>query len=131
YLFTIFIKRNDKQVLFGNWCGDAYSDNSKYLFQYLLDNRKDLKLIWIGKDSTKGKLPKSGNVVFINKASLKAIYYILTSKFVFVTQGLGNDLSKYLSAFHKSIKIQLWHGVPIKYIGKDMSFNVKKNNANE
>ena len=47
---SVFIIRNEKWIAFGSWVGELYSDNSKYLAEYMLSLNKqnDYTLIWVG-----------------------------------------------------------------------------------
>lgn len=38
-------KRN--RIVFGAWFGEKYDDNSKYLFEYVINNRTELDAKWI------------------------------------------------------------------------------------
>lgn len=42
--------RDDSIWLFGAWGGVKYSDNSKYLYEYVLENHPNIRAIWITKD---------------------------------------------------------------------------------
>ena len=43
------IKRNDNIWIIGAWNGMRYSDNSKYLYEYIKDNTQ-IRIIWLTKD---------------------------------------------------------------------------------
>ena len=55
-LITIFIKRDPNLLVFGAWFGQKYSDNSKYLFEYLVGNHKEYKIVWVTKSDEVIKL---------------------------------------------------------------------------
>lgn len=76
-------------------------------------------LIWCGHQHVRKSVPTQPNVKFAEKGSLKALYYCLTSKYVFVSVGLAQDLTS-LKVFRGAVATHLWHGVPIKRIEDDM-----------
>lgn len=47
---SVFWKRRKDTVLFGAWFGDKFADNSRFLFQYLSENKDDFNLkhvVWV------------------------------------------------------------------------------------
>lgn len=109
----LLIPRNKNIWIFGSWYGKRYSDNSKYLYEYVLKHRPDIRPIWITRDkSTVNKV--KGEVYLAN--NLKAIYYTILAKYIFVSSG-KKDINSLFS--NGAIIIQLWHGSPMKKIGLD------------
>ena len=87
YFLSGFSIRSKNRVIFGAWDGNIYGDNSKYLFEYLL-KEEDLELIWVGRDTIKEKLPTNKNVKFVRINTVKAYYYGLTAKYVFLPMAI-------------------------------------------
>jgi len=46
-LYSSTYPRSEKILIFGSWLGEKYADNPRYLFEYVIKNRPDLKAIWI------------------------------------------------------------------------------------
>jgi len=93
----------------------AFNYNSKYLFEYVLKNKKEiLPLYVINDDDTRTELKKMyGEEYFIETKSLKGILKVLNAGVWFTSAGLpvyGFNLSK------DRLIINLWHGVPLKKI---------------
>lgn len=126
-ILTKIVRRKKNRILFGSWMGKLYADNTKYIFEYLMAY-KHLELVWCGNENIKKVLPKADNIIFVRKGSLKAIYYCLTSKYIFVSQGLQADLTV-SKVFEGAIVTHLWHGVPLKRIGLDISGTKKRSNT--
>lgn len=120
-LFAIFGKKRNV-VLFGTGTG-LYHDNPKYLFEFLLQN-KDHRIkyspYWIASDSTIYEELKIKNIPVIKKGSLRAAFYASRASAYFVSSSVM-DVFYFIS--DQTILIQLWHGVPIKYIGYDSKFD--------
>lgn len=101
-----------------------YSDNAFYLYKHALQNRCNLKHIWlvresalrsrIARDFAGWSPPESGNsLVVVSKLSLSGYCYFLRSRYVFHTHG-GYAFSSWSLRRHI---VSLWHGMPIKCIG--------------
>ncbi len=49
-IVNLFIWRNKKVILFGSWMGDKFTDNPRFMFQYLHAHRDEYdikKLVWV------------------------------------------------------------------------------------
>ncbi len=110
-------KKYYRQVwLFGSWNGYHYSDNPKYLFEYLSNsNQKRVLPVWISKDENVVLvLKKNGfnSINYFNRLKKVLIYY---SDCVFYSE----QVEAIYDGSNKRIKhINLWHGMPIKDLGK-------------
>jgi len=107
-----FRKRKNKLWIFGAWGGDSYSDNSKYLFEYVSNNLPSINAVWItGDKKIKNRLIQSNKKCLMcdEPNGLRAR---LDAGFVFFTNGI-NDFGKF-DLCHGAIKIALWHGMPLK-----------------
>lgn len=119
-LFYFFVGRNKKIWIFGSWRGQKYSDNSKALFEYVLQNEKDIKPIWITKNKTVYQELKSKHYPVVMNHSPKAIFYILRAGFSTGSLSATTDAcgSKWFLAY-KITCLYLTHGMPSKYAGYD------------
>lgn len=114
------IPRNDKIWVFGAWYGQRYSDNSRYLFNYVNAEHADIKAIWITRDKkVKEKVLNSGGTAYLQN-EIRGIFYCLMAKNIFVSSG-KKDVN-YL-CLNGARWIQLWHGSPLKRIGLDDKFS--------
>lgn len=123
-LVNLFVVKNDNYIAFGSWLGKNYTDNPRYLFEYLIQLDKGYKLIWIGELDIKDQIPKNDNVIFCRIHSIKSIYYIMKSKYVVFCQDI-RDLYP-VNFYNKTIKIYLDHGIPVKKWELDV-LDVEKN----
>lgn len=120
-------KRNKNAWIFGAWGGDSYSDNSKYLFEYVIEYLPHINAVWITKKpEIKEKLTLARKKCYLHnepngrKARLNA-------KYVFFTNGM-TDFGKY-DLCHGATKVALWHGMPLKRLQYATS-NSKKRKRN-
>ncbi len=118
---SYLIPRNKKIWLFGGVSG-TFNDNVKHLYIYITENCPEIRAIWISTDKNINKYIKSKGLEAYYNYSLKGIYFALIGKFYFFFTYPSNIN---LWASGGAIKINLWHGVPIKKI----EFDIKNNFA--
>ena len=112
---SLIFPKNNKLWVFGAWFGTRYSDNARYLFEYVR-REKDIKAIWITKNKDLiSKIRRDGNDAFLSSSPL-GIYYMLRAGVAIVSSGLV-DLNGVL--IHGAFKVNLWHGAPMKRINLD------------
>jgi len=113
YLSKIVPKSRNIWIL-GSNTGEMFTDNSKYLFLYLQNYLKnEIKSIWISNNKILLKELTEHNFTSFYKWSLRGIYYTMRAKIVILTHGEA-DVNMYLAS---GIRINLWHGAPLKKIG--------------
>lgn len=113
--------RNRNLLIFGAWFGEKYDDNSRALFEYVINSRKDLRAYWITVNKeVYSKMKEQGLPVYLN-TSWKAILLALRARYCFSVVMLnGKDSGKNLSKYMGGIRIiNLWHGLPLKKIVYD------------
>jgi CDP-glycerol glycerophosphotransferase len=98
------------------------ADNGFAFFIFVANTQPCFTNIWIVDNFCKRKLysrmianySNSHKHIFVKKNSLRALFYYLESKFVFITHNLykGAKISK------DHYVVNLWHGMPFKRIGK-------------
>ncbi|MGC6769604.1 CDP-glycerol glycerophosphotransferase family protein [Enterococcus sp. LJL51] len=127
---NIFIRRDKDIVLIGAWMGEKFTDNSRYLYQYLHYNKQSLKLnrvIWVTRNKALLAELQSKNYECYKMNSLKSLYFHLKSGVHIVcnvphsTKKYKGDILGELSLGAK--RIQLWHGIPLKGVGNTISTN--------
>ncbi len=113
YWLSGFFPRNPKIWVFGN--GTGYSGNSKALFEYLLINKTDISVYWVTNDVKVFNILLAKSFPVIKKTSIEGIYLTFRSKIRFSC--ISNDDVNFWTG-RNSIRVQLWHGIPLKKIGK-------------
>lgn len=128
YIISLFIPKSKKIWIFGGWFGNRFADNSRYLYLYCNEHKDEIgldKVIWITNNYDIYTDLNSKGFETYKKWSFNSIWYHLRAKVVFVDQG-PTDVNKYFCI--RTIKINLWHGFPLKKIGalsKSIDFNMK------
>lgn len=123
--------KNENVWLIGGHAGDIYDDNSKFLYEYILNNHKDVDIYWvINKDSkVKNKIP--GKTLI--KGSIENYLYYYNAKVIVFSHAPSADIAPYnfaiplLNKFHKNVfKVFLNHGSISFKKRKPMNAKLKK-----
>lgn len=103
-----------------------FSDNAMVLLTYMVKNGYSGEFIWLYNTEetikkAQAKIDKylgeqKNQVKFIKKNSLKGICHYLTADYSFNTHGMFENFP----VLKKHTKVNLWHGMPLKTIGKFM-----------
>ncbi|WP_413111974.1 CDP-glycerol glycerophosphotransferase family protein [Thaumasiovibrio sp. DFM-14] len=100
-----FVPKSQQVWIFGNVYG--YKDNACYVYEYLVENKDTtIRPIWINKSK---KATALGENYYCY--SLKGLYYQSRAAVAVLTTGMNDGASFALSG---ALKVQLWHGIPIK-----------------
>lgn len=112
YHISGLFRRNPNIWVFGAWRGQQYSDNTKYLFEYINEKHSEIKCIWVTKNpAIAKKLIGKGYEVCCGH-TIRTLWYVLSAGVAFETEGV-QDIPFHW--FMKGIKtIQLFHGFPLK-----------------
>ena len=125
YIFSLVLFRSRKYVIVGGWYGKRFADNSKGTFLYLNENKERLgikKVFWYTNDQKIYEaLSKKGYDV-LYRLNVRSIFWHLRSAVHIVDQG-SHDILGWLST--GAIKINMWHGIPLKSIGRDSADGIK------
>lgn len=121
--YYVFNKRpiNDRRIIFESFNGRYYSDNPKYLYEYLYEHyRDDFEFVWVV-NNMKTEIP--GNPIKVKRFSLKYHELMATSKYWVINTRQAGRLVKR----PEQVIISTWHGTPLKKLGFDMG-NIYLNN---
>lgn len=128
YFLSYLIPRDKKLWVFGSNLGNMFGDNPKYLYLYINQFKKEeIKPIWISSNKEVVKL--------LNKNGLETYYLytwagILNSlrAGVYIFDHISKDICFWLSG--GALKINLFHGIPLKKIHYDNKFDKVRNPPN-
>jgi CDP-glycerol glycerophosphotransferase len=111
----LFIKTDEKLILFVSFSGRQYSDSPKAIYQYMISDErfKDYKLVWAFTNPEKYALENE------SKIKIDTFYYYFTAlkSRVWIT---NSGIERLLNFKGKNtLYVNTWHGTPIKMLGKD------------
>lgn len=109
-------RRDPNLWIFGSWVGNSYSDNSRNVYEYVLENCPQIKAVWLtNNQSVYSKLSESGKPVAM-MYSKQGIEYCKKAGYAFLTQSPKDVNHWYINGIRQ---IWLWHGMPLKKVGFD------------
>ncbi|CAN5540569.1 N/A [soil metagenome] len=107
---------------FCTWPG-AYPhtlDNPRAVFEEVKDDASIVKIILVRRplDECNPSMLEGTRVLLVHAETLRAVYYLAVSRVVLLGYGIGGmtSYSRFLTTKHSIV--QLWHGIPLKRIGK-------------
>jgi len=112
---SLLIPRNRRLIVFGAWFGKKYADNSKYLYEYMLKEKK-FRCYWVTESRKVYKNLQEKSMPVILKGTIKAFIVQLRAKYYVTSNGI-NDVSSCLLG--GALNVELWHGIPVKKIEYD------------
>lgn len=110
----LFMKMSMKNnlVFIESFSGKSYSDNPKYIYQYMLNQNMEYNFVW-GMNEKKN-IP--GNPKQIPRLSLRYFYYLARARY-----WISNvRMPGYLDKRDGNVFLQTWHGTPLKRLATDM-----------
>ena len=126
---SVLFPKKKKLWVFGCWFGRLYSDNSKYLFEYINKLYPDIDCVWLTRLEEVQKVVRSKGFKCYKRFSLKGLICALRAEVAFTTSDEITDLSPFISRKYTKV-IQLFHGIAGKgfniFLSEKDSINTKK-----
>tara|TARA_B100002003_G_scaffold245785_1_gene274228 strand:+ start:141 stop:1421 length:1281 start_codon:yes stop_codon:yes gene_type:complete len=127
-IIIIFLGKSLNLVIFGSKHGSSYSDNSRYLFEWINSNRPEINCIWLTKNGEIKKMLESSGLSCLNMFSLKGNIALKRATVGVISHSL-RDIAPSPLDVPKSIKlIQLFHGQCVKAVRFGMNEGFENNN---
>ena len=122
YWLSFLVPRNKKIWLFGSTFGRRFADNPRYLYLYVSQHRDELGIrpIWISHNEDVVRMLNAQGYEAYMYHSLKGIWYALCGK-VYLFDNYSKDINFWQSG--GAMKVNLWHGIPLKKIQHDNVFD--------
>ncbi len=119
WLFNCVVNANNQ---------NAFTHNTKFLYLYISEHPEfGISPIWISTDKNIIKILKQTNKYdAVYKYSLKGIWLCLRAKYYIINldPACNNEISQLMCG--GATIINLWHGIPLKSIGLDVSYIYQK-----
>lgn len=123
YVLSFLFPRSKKIWLFDEWEGKRCADNARYLYLYVHEHQPSIVGIWITHDPAIVTELRSRGLRAYHAYSMGGLWYTLRAKVVVYE----STVSAFFWLTGGMLKINLWHGLPIKKIVYD-SVGTKKHN---
>lgn len=115
YGVSFCVKRNKMTWVFGSF--GHFNDNSRYLYEYVIKYHPEIRAIWLSEKPKSVDLASEIGESYLS-TSLKGFWLSLTSG-VYIFSAYVSDICWYTSG--RALKVNLWHGVPLKKIEFDIT----------
>ena len=113
FFFRLLPIKNNRIVV-QNFFGKGYGDSPKYIVNELLNQKENIEIIWLVKETKYSDIPKE--IKQIKRGSILELYYLSTSKIWIDNSRKHNGVTKRKN----QIYIQTWHGgIGLKKVEKD------------
>lgn len=110
------LPRDENIWIFYSWSGVEFKDNTKYLYLHISTNNPPrVRAVWITKNKELTETLKQNKLEAYYIYDLKGIYLMLRAKYFFFDQTPDFPIYWFTGG---ATKIQLWHGLPLKKIGR-------------
>ncbi len=121
YALSFLIPRDKKLWVYGSTFGKRFADNPKYFYLYVNQHKsQDVNAVWISKNKEIIRLLSENKLEAYYIYSVKGLWYSLRAK-VYLYDNYSKDICFWLSG--GAVKINLWHGIPLKKINMDNKFD--------
>ncbi len=128
YGLSCLVPRNKKLWVLGSSFGMRFADNPKYFYLYLSQAKSDrITAVWISKNKEIVRFLKENGYRCHYLYSWQGIMCCVRAG-VYLFDNYSKDICYTLSG--GAIKINLWHGIPLKKIQKDNLFDYYRNPRN-
>ncbi len=120
-MLRLFVRRQERMILFVSFGGKKYDDSPKAIYEYMLRDKRfeKFRFVWAFESPERYDLP---NAEIIPIDTFAYYRYALRAAYWITNSGIERGLSfKRKSTF----LLNTWHGTPIKRIGRD-AFNARE-----
>lgn len=126
YLVALVFPRSKDTWVFGAWFGNRYSDNSRYLFEYVLEHHPEIRAVWLThrKDIIE-KLRSEDKEAYLIR-SIRGYFASCRAGVAVLTCG-RDDVNRW--GISQAFNVQLWHGTPLKKVGMDDTITAQWKNG--
>jgi CDP-glycerol glycerophosphotransferase (TagB/SpsB family) len=117
-LVSLVVPRSKRIWAFGSWYGGRFADNPKYFFLHCASRERDaVHAVWLSMSSTIVRRIRALGFPAYHRLSPSGLWYALRAG-VYIFDCRVKDVSSVASS--GAVKVNLWHGVPLKMIERDI-----------
>jgi CDP-glycerol glycerophosphotransferase (TagB/SpsB family) len=121
---SLIVPRSRRIWAFGSWYGQRFADNPKYFFLHCASREPHaVRAVWLSMSSTVVRRIRALGFPAYHRLSPSGLWYALRAG-VYIFDCRVMDVSSVASS--GALKVNLWHGVPLKMIERDIA---QSNNA--
>ncbi len=110
YQLAKVVPKQKNLWVFGAWKGKKYSDNSKYLFEFVTKNHREIEVIWLTKNKLAYQLMHEKGKPVRYFGSIGATWKCMRANVAITCVDGVMDLPAYAIS-PQTKRVQLWHGL--------------------
>ena len=115
-------KRDDHLWTFGAWSGLRYSDNSRVVYEYVLEHHPEIHAVWMTRsEDVYQRLRNEGKPVALCTSKEGERIQRESGVFFCTANKFDSDVRQMNGIFF----VNLWHGLPLKKIGEDAMIRLR------
>ena len=115
WLLAKLVPKSKHVWVFGSWAGSSYSDNPKWLFEYVNASVPNIRAIWLSRDKRLVRLLRERGLESYYSYSIKGYWYSARA-FVGIVCIAITDINRFVTP---PFLVNTWHGTPIKKVLND------------
>lgn len=117
YVIACLVPKKKDLILFGAWFGKSYSDNPRYMYEFALDHGAT-NIYWVTKNKKLFENMQLSKLPVLYAYSLRGVWFQMRAKGVVFSHSHWSDFCSSCIG-PKTLRVQAWHGAPLKKIGRD------------
>ena len=115
---SLIVPRSKRIWAFGSWYGQRFADNPKYFFLHCASREREaVHAVWLSMNATVVRRIRALGFPAYHRLSPSGLWYALRAG-VYIFDCRVMDVSSVASS--GALKVNLWHGVPLKMIERDI-----------
>ncbi|MGZ4912324.1 MAG: CDP-glycerol glycerophosphotransferase family protein [Halobacteriota archaeon] len=119
FLALCIIPKSNRVWVFGSWIGEKYTDNSKYLFEYVNEHHPTIRAIWLTRNrTTRDRIRNRGYEAHLITSGMGLFARLVSGVWV-ISKEMHDVNASFVWPLGRVKIVQLWHGTPLKKIGYD------------
>lgn len=119
YWIYALVPKNPRKWAFSGFYKRNYIDNSKYFYEYIIENHKEIDAVWFTQDKEIYKQLKEEDKKVYMMRSLAGIWNMARAKIAVTDHYVMSDYSAIYGYNYGTKIVQLWHGVGFKAMGNE------------
>lgn len=116
WILLALVPKDRARWVFGAWNGRRYADNARYIFEEVCQNHPDIRPVWIAKNKALLQEMRAKGLPVAYAYSPRGLWAQVRASAAVFSHSVEWDLVTTCIA-GRCLRIQGWHGIPIKKIG--------------
>lgn len=119
YLISVLVRKDPSLWIFSEYSGKTYADNPKHLFEFIQANHSEVRAVWLTRKRGVLKKVRAKGYAAYHLYSPLGLYYAIKSGVAICCVDIACDFIGGIIS-PRTLYVNLWHGTPLKKIGKDI-----------